>query len=132
LTRLGVDILTNRNLTSVQSDSAQLDCIFEGKSIDLAVDAIVLVTSRSPDNDLFFQLQSQLEENSDTLIKTMSHIGDCHAPSTIAAAVYQGHRYARNFTGDPCSAFSTDGDADIYTREFIDLSADRNSSNVDG
>jgi len=128
LIRLGVNILTSRNLASVKSDSARLDCIFGGKRIDMAVDAIVLVTSRSPDNDLFFKLQSQLVDSSDTLIKTISHVGDCHAPSTIAAAVYQGHRYARNFTGKPNSSFSADGDADIYTREFIDLSADRKSS----
>ncbi|MDX1575647.1 MAG: hypothetical protein R3285_05610, partial [Kiloniellales bacterium] len=28
-------------------------------------------------------------------IKTVTRIGDCLAPATIAAAVYAGHRYAR-------------------------------------
>ena len=113
----------------MQSDAAQLDCIFEGKTIDKTIDAVVLVTSRSPDNDIFFQLesrlQSQSEAGSQSMIKTISYVGDCHAPSTIAAAVYQGHRYARNFTGDKTSSFYADVDADIYAREFVDMSADR-------
>ena len=125
----GVDILANRKLVSVQSDAAQLDCIFEGKTIEKTIDAVVLVTSRSPDNEIFFQLESQLQSRQQTgsqsMIKTISYIGDCHAPSTIAAAVYQGHRYARNFTGDKTSSFYADVDADIYAREFVDMSADR-------
>ena len=28
-------------------------------------------------------------------IKSLPRIGDCHGPATIAAAVYEGHRYAR-------------------------------------
>jgi dimethylamine/trimethylamine dehydrogenase len=30
-------------------------------------------------------------------IVSITSIGDCFAPSTIAAAVYAGHRYAREF-----------------------------------
>jgi dimethylamine/trimethylamine dehydrogenase len=38
-------------------------------------------------------------------------IGDCLAPSTIAAAVYAGHRYGREIDAPP-------GDAVAFKREF--------------
>ena len=31
----------------------------------------------------------------------VTRIGDCLAPSTIAAAVYAGHRYARELDAEP-------------------------------
>ena len=49
---------------------------------------------REPDNRLF----QELGADPATAVRgprTMTQIGDCLAPSTIAAAVYDGHRYAR-------------------------------------
>jgi dimethylamine/trimethylamine dehydrogenase len=34
-------------------------------------------------------------------LKSVRAIGDCYAPSTIAAAVYSGHEYARNLDEPP-------------------------------
>jgi dimethylamine/trimethylamine dehydrogenase len=47
-------------------------------------------------------------------IVSATSIGDCLAPSTIAAAVYAGHRYAREFDRPP-----TDGAG--FRRELTDL-----------
>jgi dimethylamine/trimethylamine dehydrogenase len=47
-------------------------------------------------------------------IRTVTRIGDCLAPSTIAAAVYSGHRYARE-TDMPAS------DEVPFKRELIAL-----------
>ena len=35
---------------------------------------------------------------------SLNHIGDCTAPSTIAAAVYAGHLVARSLGEDPDAA----------------------------
>ena len=47
----------------------------------------------------------------------MTRIGDCLAPGTIAAAVYGGHRYARELGETP-------QDAMPFRRELVELSAD--------
>jgi len=44
-------------------------------------------------------------------IASVVRIGDCLAPSTIAAAVYSGHRYAREIDSPP-------GDTVAFKREF--------------
>ena len=48
----------------------------------------------------------------------MTRIGDCLAPGTIAAAVYSGHRYAREL-----GEVSPD-DAVPYERELVELTPD--------
>jgi dimethylamine/trimethylamine dehydrogenase len=47
-------------------------------------------------------------------IVSITSIGDCFAPSTIAAAVYAGHRNAREFDRPPT-------DAAAFQRELPDL-----------
>jgi dimethylamine/trimethylamine dehydrogenase len=49
--------------------------------------------------------------------KTLTRIGDCLAPGIIAAAVYAGHRYAREL-GEPPT------DAVPFRRELPRLAAD--------
>ena len=44
---------------------------------------------------LYHSLQEKPDNLSETGIKTIKCIGDCLAPSTIAAAVYSGHLAAR-------------------------------------
>jgi dimethylamine/trimethylamine dehydrogenase len=46
-------------------------------------------------------------------IVSITSIGDCFAPSTIAAAVYAGHRHAREFDCPPT-------DAAAFQRELPD------------
>ena len=54
-----------------------------------------MVTSRLPDDILYHQLASDEECMRDSGLKTLKPVGDCLGPATIAAAVYQGHRFAR-------------------------------------
>ena len=53
-----------------------------------------MVTSRLQNESLFLELtnNNQVEK---TGIRTLKAIGDCYGPATIAAAVYEGHRFAR-------------------------------------
>jgi dimethylamine/trimethylamine dehydrogenase len=49
-----------------------------------------MVTSREPDEILYEALQPYSDR-----FQTLRSIGDCNAPGTVAAAVYDGHSTAR-------------------------------------
>ena len=53
----------------------------------------------------------------DAGIKSVRRIGDCYGPATIAAAVYEGHRYARELGTDPVDGIP-------FRRELTELSAE--------
>jgi dimethylamine/trimethylamine dehydrogenase len=78
--------------------------------------SVVMVTSRSPVNDLYASLASDPERLGTVGIKSVKAIGDCDAPATIAAAVYDGHQAARILD-------SSDENPDLpFRRESIALS----------
>lgn len=58
---------------------------------------VVTITSRLPNDALYEAPRAQPDALSAAGIVTVNAIGDCLAPGTIAAAVYAGHRYAREF-----------------------------------
>lgn len=97
LLELGVEILTNRNLVEFDGDCATLECTFTGRRAAVPAASIVTVTSRLPNDDLALALAAAPEAVAAAGIISVTSIGDCLAPSTIAAAVYAGHRYAREF-----------------------------------
>jgi dimethylamine/trimethylamine dehydrogenase len=61
----------------------------------------VLVTMRLPNDDLFNELNKNPAQLADAGITSLTRIGDCLSPSTIAAAVYSGHRFAREMDAPP-------------------------------
>ena len=80
------------------------------QSIDAV--SLVLVTARDPASTLYFEMAGIEEEKREELPFTLERIGDCLAPSTIAAAVYHGHRYARELDLD------IDRDGVPFRREY--------------
>ena len=68
---------------------------YTGELTPLKCDALVLVTARIPNTLLDYELEKVRNCWDDAGLKSVSRIGDALAPSTIAAAVYSGHRYAR-------------------------------------
>jgi dimethylamine/trimethylamine dehydrogenase len=62
-----------------------------GRTEEIPASAVVLVTSRVPQDDLYHSLRDEID---------IERIGDCLAPGTIATAVYSGHRYARELDAD--------------------------------
>lgn len=95
LLELGVQIITTNVLSAYDGKVASLNCIYSDKQQCIDVTSIVLVTSRTPDDGLYFNLKEMVDKNPDTSLKSVSRIGDCEAPAIIAAAVFAGHRYAR-------------------------------------
>jgi dimethylamine/trimethylamine dehydrogenase len=101
LLTLGVTLVCKQTLVSVQSDCVVTRCNLTGKEQSLPAVSLVLVTARLPTNELYFGVAGAEEERLEALPFGLSRIGDCLAPSTIAAAVYDGHRYARELDNLP-------------------------------
>jgi len=100
LLETGVKILPNRRLAALREDHAELACVYTGAIGQLACASLVTVTARSPDDDLYRALTAKGNDLKDAGIESVTAIGDAWAPSTIAAAVYAGHRYARSLGTD--------------------------------
>jgi len=90
LADLGVHIVVNSTVSRLLPGRAEVSCVFTGKTSEIACDAFVPVTSRSPEDDLWIELRS-------AGLASLSRIGDCKAPGIIAQAVYDGHRAAQMF-----------------------------------
>ncbi|HMK67096.1 MAG TPA: NAD(P)-binding protein, partial [Stellaceae bacterium] len=95
LLELGVTIMTGKTLTSLGRDHAELACVFTGRSERIAAGSVVLVTMQSPDDALYHELAARGDDLREAGVRKLVRIGDCFAPGTIAAAVYSGHRFAR-------------------------------------
>jgi dimethylamine/trimethylamine dehydrogenase len=100
LMQLGVDLICAHDLLGIQVGHAEIACVYTGKTRLLPAQTIVMVTSRQPANRLFLDLQARADVFRDAGIKSVTAIGDCLAPGTIASAVYSGHRFAREFGED--------------------------------
>ena len=96
LLEIGVTIMLNRGLEEITRSAFLSDCIYEGDTIKLECDAVVMVTSRLPNDSLLQELQKVKEQWHDYKIDTVEAIGDALAPGPIAWATYAGHRYARD------------------------------------
>ena len=68
---------------------------------EVDVDAVVLVTSREPEDCLARELEARADDWPDAGIESVTTIGDALAPATIAHAVYAGRRYAEELDGEP-------------------------------
>jgi dimethylamine/trimethylamine dehydrogenase len=63
-----------------------LTCAYRGAHREVACGTLVVVTGRLPQDQLYRELAG---------LPGLVRVGDCHAPSSIADAVYSAHRYAR-------------------------------------
>jgi dimethylamine/trimethylamine dehydrogenase len=97
LLELGVRIETNRNLVEFDGSLVHLECTYTGRASSLPAAAVVTVSSRQSGDSLGLELAAEPAALAAAGIASVDCIGDCLAPSTIAAAVYAGHRYAREF-----------------------------------
>jgi dimethylamine/trimethylamine dehydrogenase len=95
LIEMGVEIVTSYGLEAYDGGEAVTRCIYTGRERRIAADALVLVTARQPNDGLYRALSESLEAGAAGAPHTLKRFGDCDAPAIIAAAVYAGHRYAR-------------------------------------
>ncbi len=114
LIELNVNIVPQHNLTGIQHDHVELASIYSGKSEEIACASLIMVTMRESQDALYDVLAGKADAEAH---KSVTRIGDCLAPGTIAAAVYSGHRYAREL-GEPVP------NGVPFRREFPALAAD--------
>jgi dimethylamine/trimethylamine dehydrogenase len=88
LMQMGVGIVASTNIASAKAGEVVVECGFTGVTRALPCSVLVPVTMRMPEDGLYHDLVA-------AGLPSVTRIGDCLAPSTIAAAVYAGHRYAR-------------------------------------
>ncbi|MBT4520757.1 MAG: FAD-dependent oxidoreductase [Halieaceae bacterium] len=95
LADIGVKIILNKGLDSFDGQAAVLGCTYTEEQQTVKADNLVLITCRTPQDDLYFQLQAAIEAGAEGAPKSVKRIGDAEAPAIIAAAIYAGHKYAR-------------------------------------
>ncbi len=116
LLKMGVQIQTTTSIASVSAASGCGLCVelantYTDARTPLYCASLLLVTMRDPVDDLFTALQARQNEWQDAAVKTVQCVGDAYAPGTVAAAVYAGHRMAREMD-------STDNTSDCYAVPF--------------
>jgi dimethylamine/trimethylamine dehydrogenase len=102
LIQLGVQIITAHGLDKFDGCNASLSCVYSERSRVVAADALVLVTTRTPVDGLYKEIAGKIDSGNTESVTapTLHKIGDCDAPAIIAAAIYAGHRYARELGTD--------------------------------
>jgi dimethylamine/trimethylamine dehydrogenase len=90
LLSMGIETGFAQKIDRIENSVMYTGCIYSDNHFEHAFDNLVLVTGRTPDDDLFNELQIPA-----------TRIGDCLVPSSIADAVYSGHKFAREYGEDP-------------------------------
>jgi len=91
----GITLLVKQDITEFRRDHVALACVYGGPATTHPCNAVVTVTARLPEDALYRELVADKAALDAAGIQSVKAIGDCWAPSTIALAVYAGHRYAR-------------------------------------
>ncbi len=76
-----------------------LACGYTGSVRQIECGCLIPVTSRLPEDSLWQDLQAMRPDWAQAGVTSVAQIGDCLAPGLIAAAVYSGHKHAREACG---------------------------------
>ena len=115
LRELGVTILEKHKLDHAGQGRVALRHTGSNEPQDVEAETVVMVTARRPCETLYLELDAVPDKRENAGIRALSRIGDCLAPGTIAAAVYEGHRFAREF------GHAVDVDAVPFKREYVEV-----------
>ena len=110
LLELGVDVVVSRALVRAGNGSAATACVFTGAEREHPCEAAVLVTGRLPNDALAGEL---LAAGAGATVRV---IGDAMSPGTVAAAVWDGRRYAEELDAPPL-----DDTLPPFRREVVQL-----------
>ncbi|MEZ5774938.1 MAG: FAD-dependent oxidoreductase [Hyphomicrobiaceae bacterium] len=91
----GARLVLSHHLTAARDGTATLASVYTGRPQEITFGTLVLVTGRLPDDDLHRALTADAGRLAAAGISSVTRIGDCLVPSSIADAVWRGHRYAR-------------------------------------
>ena len=113
---MGVEIRCSTTLVGTAPGGLRTACTYTDTQSEVQADALVVVTSRLPEDSLAQELLARRHEWADRGLKSVSAIGDALAPGTIAAAVWAGRRYAEEI-----EAPTDDSDTTPYRRELTGM-----------
>ena len=114
LMRSGVRIVALHTLASIEAGQVTARCEYTGATRRIEAASVVMLSSRLPEEGLYLALQGADLDAAG--IRSLRRVGDCEAPSTIAAAVYAGHRAARELDAAPAGEV-------VFRRELAALAA---------
>jgi dimethylamine/trimethylamine dehydrogenase len=69
--------------------------VFSGQQSKMPSDYLIPISTRIPNDELWNKLESRRDAFDARGGLSMQRIGDCQAPGIVAAAVYAGHKAAR-------------------------------------
>jgi dimethylamine/trimethylamine dehydrogenase len=98
---LGIEVVTAHTIAQIHADEVECACVFTNHIRTVTARSVVMVTSRQPDNQIYLTLRENPEKLASAGIRSVCAIGDCNNPSTIATAIYEGHRVARELDAAP-------------------------------
>lgn len=104
LARLGVEVVTHANIVGFDGRSVRWVNGLTDAVSEREARAVVTVTARLPEDGLFTALAAQSDRWVDAGVASVTRVGDCYAPGTIQAAVYGGHKCARELDETPVPA----------------------------
>ena len=116
LLSLGVRLHLSKAPEAIGADRVSLGCIWTGEVSDLPADAVVMVTSRLPEDGLYRALKARAAEWDGAGIAAVRLIGDAAAPGPIAWATYAGRRFAEEIDTEDHR-----GDVPSFRREIAGL-----------
>jgi dimethylamine/trimethylamine dehydrogenase len=93
---VGVELHLSHTVAGTSANSVTTECMHTGRQREFAADAFVTVTARLPNDQLAIDLRANVGRWADAGLLSVTAVADALAPSTIAAAVWDGRRYAED------------------------------------
>ncbi|HEY7259216.1 MAG TPA: FAD-dependent oxidoreductase [Gaiellales bacterium] len=116
LLEAGIEIVLSRALDGAEAGLVRTSCVYTSEPTEHPSEALVLVTGRLPDDGLAAELLDRTGDWEAAGLSSVRAVGDALCPGTIAAAVWDGRRYAEQL-GEP-----VDADGVPFLREIAGLS----------
>ena len=113
-----VELHTSTGVSAVLDDGLRTECAFTDREGRIDADAVLLVTARLPADGLYQELLQRTGEWADRGLRSVRAVGDALVPGTIAAAVWEGRRYAEELEAPTDDSYTTP-----YRRELTALDA---------
>jgi dimethylamine/trimethylamine dehydrogenase len=113
---LGVTVHTSRAPEAIGTAEVTLGCTWTGATRPMATDAVVMVTSRIPHDELYQDMKARAGDWAEAGIRSVRLFGDAAAPGPIAWATYAGRRFAEELDTE-----DSRGNVPAFRREVAGL-----------